>query len=96
MKRVIWFVGIVLLLIVTSAIGAAPASAAPAAQQANAWTGYYFNNMYLQGSPVFTRDDPYIISIGVPGVRAVVSPARTFPSAGCAGSTWIGPAIGLF
>jgi hypothetical protein len=56
MKRTICFVGLV-LLIVTSATSATPVSAAPAAQGTLAWSGFYFNNMNLQGSPVFTRDD---------------------------------------
>ena len=60
MKRVTWFVGLMFLLIVTSASSAVTISAASAMQQATSWTGYYFNNMYLQGGPVFTRDDPYI------------------------------------
>jgi hypothetical protein len=60
MKSAIWFVGFAVLLILTSATGAVPVSAAPAAQGTTAWVGYYFNNMYLQGSPAFTRDDLYI------------------------------------
>ena len=60
MKRVYWFIAMVAaLLIVASGTSVAPVSA-QVAQGANAWLGYYFNNMYLQGSPVFTRDDPYI------------------------------------
>ena len=59
MKRVTWIVGFLLLLIVTCATSAAPVFA-QVAQGANAWSSYYFNNMYLQGSPVFTRADPYI------------------------------------
>jgi hypothetical protein len=58
MKRVVWLIGLgLLLLVVASTTGASSVSAAPAAQQATAWTGFYFNNMNLQGSPVFTRDD---------------------------------------
>lgn len=45
---------LVLLLSVTST------NAAPPGQHASAWTGLYFNNLYLQGSPVFTREEPYI------------------------------------
>ncbi|MCI0478655.1 MAG: PA14 domain-containing protein [Anaerolineales bacterium] len=61
MKRIFWFLGLATLVgLIASATGATSISAAPTAQQSSAWTGFYFNNMYLQGNPVFTRDDPYI------------------------------------
>lgn len=61
MKRMIWCLGLATLVgLIASATGATSISAAPTAQQSSAWTGFYFNNMYLQGNPVFTRDDPYI------------------------------------
>jgi hypothetical protein len=46
----------IVLLVATSATGVSPASA----QQANAWVGFYYNNMSFQGQPAFTRNDPYI------------------------------------
>ena len=39
---------------------AARANASPAAQTTAAWTGAYFANPDLQGTPAFTRDDPTI------------------------------------
>jgi hypothetical protein len=49
-----------LTLLIAALVSASPAAAAPAAQQAMAWTGFYFANMNLQGNPVFVRDDPNI------------------------------------
>jgi hypothetical protein len=49
-----------LLLGIVSMTSAAAVSAAPAAQQATAWTGFYYSNKDLKGDAAFTRDDPYI------------------------------------
>lgn len=58
MKRGIWFSTFALIFILS--VSVITISAAPPAQHSTAWTGFYFNNISLQGSPVFTRDDPYI------------------------------------
>ncbi len=76
MKRTVWVSGLVLSLWLAG-LGASSAVAAPAAQQATAWTGFYFNNMNLQGSPVFVRDDPNLDFVwgswgpggGIPGTN---------------------------
>jgi hypothetical protein len=58
MKRNVGSNGIALLFILIVSI--ATLGAAPSPQQSTAWTGFYFNNMYLQGNPVFTCNDLYI------------------------------------
>ncbi len=67
MKRTALGVGLfVLLFVVMTLTSALPASA----QYASGWTGFYFNNKNLQGSPVFTRDDPnldFVWGSGGPG-----------------------------
>ncbi len=48
------------LVVMACVFPALSASAAPAAQTTTAWTGAYFANPNLEGTPVFTRDDPTI------------------------------------
>jgi hypothetical protein len=61
MKRTSSYLGLIAVaLLLASLNGAAPAMAAPPAQTASAWTGFYFSNMNLQGNPAFVRDDSNI------------------------------------
>ena len=67
MKRTHLHVALLLLaFVIVSLFGASSVNA----QTASAWTGFYFNNKNLQGSPVFTRDDPnldFVWGSGGPG-----------------------------
>jgi len=59
-KRSVLFVGLVTLLMLASISSVASVAAAPAAQTSTAWTGFYYANRNLQGSPAMQRDDPNI------------------------------------
>jgi len=48
---------IVLAVLVVGMISTASVTASPDAQTTSAWTGFYFSNRNLQGSPAYQRDD---------------------------------------
>ncbi|HEX9075815.1 MAG TPA: PA14 domain-containing protein [Anaerolineae bacterium] len=66
------------LLLISGLKSASPLLASPAAQTTSAWTGSYFGNRSLQGSPLFTRDDPNVDFVWGNGAPDPLLPASDF------------------
>lgn len=67
-----------LLFLMTVLIGTTPTLAAPAAQTTSGWTGSYYSNRSLQGSPVFSRDDSNVDFVWGNGAPDPLLPASDF------------------